>query len=61
QPLLAIELDDSSHMRPDRQQRDEWLDRAVMAAGLPLLRVRARGDYDPSALRREVEQKLTHR
>jgi hypothetical protein len=53
-PLLAIELDDSS----DRKGRDEWLDRAVSAAGVPVLRIRARGDYDPTALRREIEQKL---
>ncbi len=58
QPLMGIELDDSSHMAPQRQQRDEWLDRAVVAAGLPLLRVRVRSDYDPGALRRDIEQKL---
>lgn len=58
QPLLAIELDDSSHMLPARQKRDEWLDRALVAAGLPILRVQARRDYDPGALRRHIEQKL---
>lgn len=58
QILLAIELDDSAHALPARQKRDEWLDRAITAAGLPLLRVRVRSDYDPGALRREVEQKL---
>lgn len=59
QILLGIELDDGSHMMPNRRQRDEWLDRALVAAGLPLLRVRVRNDYDPAALRREIEQKLT--
>jgi hypothetical protein len=59
QILLGIELDDGSHMLPNRQQRDEWLDRALVAAGLPLLRVKVRNDYDPAALRREIEQKLT--
>ncbi|MDF2630277.1 MAG: hypothetical protein K0R39_4108 [Symbiobacteriaceae bacterium] len=54
QILLGIELDDGG-----RQRRDELLDRALVAAGLPLLRVRVRGDYDPAALRREIEQKLT--
>ena len=58
QILLAIELDDSSHALPARQKRDEWLDRAITAAGVPLLRVRVRSDYDPGALRREIEQKL---
>ncbi|HYF94333.1 MAG TPA: DUF2726 domain-containing protein [Symbiobacteriaceae bacterium] len=58
QPLLAIELDDSSHHMPNRQKRDEWLDRAMVAAGLPLMRVRVRSDYDPAGLRREVEGRL---
>lgn len=53
QPLLAVQLE-SGRSSP----RDEWLDRAIMAAGLPLLRIRARSDYDPAALRREVEQRL---
>jgi hypothetical protein len=51
QPLLAVELDDGS-------PRNEWLDRAMVAAGLPILRVRVRSDYDPVALRREVEQRM---
>lgn len=55
QPLLAITLDDGLGRAT---QQDDWLDRAMMAAGLPVLRIRARGDYDPTALRREVEQRL---
>ena len=31
-PLLAIELDDSSHNRPDRQARDEFVDGVFAAA-----------------------------
>lgn len=58
QPLLAIELDDSSHFQPRRQVRDEWLDRAMVAAGMPLLRVRVKRDYDPAALRRAIEQQI---
>lgn len=54
QPLLMIELEDA---RGDR--RDELLDRAIMAAGVPILRVKARTDYDPNALRREVELRLS--
>lgn len=37
QPLTAIELDDASHQRQDRAERDEFLDRAFQTAGLPLL------------------------
>lgn len=37
-PLLAIELDDSSHGRQDRQTRDEEVERIFRDAGMPLLR-----------------------
>lgn len=46
-PILAIELDDSSHQRPDRIARDEFVDNALGQAGLPLLRVPVRAKYDP--------------
>ena len=36
-PLLAIELDDSSHARSDRSARDRFVDSALDVAGLPLL------------------------
>lgn len=49
-PVLAIELDDSSHDREDRQERDAFVDRVLAKAGLPLLHVRAQAAYDPKEL-----------
>ena len=49
-PVLAIELDDSSHDREDRQERDAFVDRVLIKAGLPLLHVRAQAAYDPKQL-----------
>jgi hypothetical protein len=46
-PLLAIELDDASHKQQRRRERDGFLDAAMAAAGLPLLRVPAVGTYRP--------------
>ncbi|MGH7244064.1 MAG: DUF2726 domain-containing protein, partial [Phycisphaerales bacterium] len=40
-PQLIIELDDKSHTREDRQQRDDFVNRALQAAGIPLLRIPA--------------------
>lgn len=51
EPRLAIELDDRSHERDARRERDSFLERACAAAGLKLLRVPARGAYDQRALR----------
>lgn len=42
---LAIELDDRSHARPKRQKRDQFFDKVLAAAGVPLLRVTARACY----------------
>jgi len=44
-PVLAIELDDVSHNRPSRKERDRFLDEALRAAGLPILRVTPQRQY----------------
>ncbi len=50
QPLLVIELDDSSHDRPDRQDRDVFVRDALEGAGLPLHSEPARQAYVISEL-----------
>lgn len=40
-PVLAIELDDSSHDVPKRIERDKFVDHAMKSAGLPILHVRS--------------------
>ncbi len=37
--LAGLELDDPSHERPERIQRDEFVDNAYAAAGIPLIHV----------------------
>ena len=46
QILAAIELDDRSHGRKRRKERDEFLDAAMSAARIPLIRVPAARRYD---------------
>lgn len=41
----AIELDDASHNRPDRVERDEFLAEAFRVAGIPLVRFAAKRAY----------------
>ncbi len=50
-PSLAVELDDGSHNRSDRKERDAFVDQAFKAAGLPLLHVPAKNTYDAQQLR----------
>lgn len=51
----VIELDDKSHDAPVRRRRDEFVDGALTAAGIPILRVVARRTYDLEALRSEAK------
>ncbi|MDP7017618.1 MAG: DUF2726 domain-containing protein [Pirellulaceae bacterium] len=55
---LAIELDDRSHERPDRVERDRFVNSALSAAGLPLLRVPVRDEYDARELRKSIRKQL---
>lgn len=57
-PLVAIELDDSSHDRADRQERDGFIDSALAAAGLPTLHVTARSGYNVQQLADSIHQIL---
>ena len=49
--LAAVELDDRSHRRQDRIERDAFLEEAMEAASVPLLRVPAASTYDARSLR----------
>ena len=49
-PVCGIELDDRSHQRPDRQERDRFVEGVFAAAGLPLVRVPVSAGYDPEEL-----------
>lgn len=49
-----IELDDISHERPDRQERDRLVDAVFNQAGLPILHVKVRSYYAPLELAAQV-------
>ncbi|MHB1416043.1 MAG: DUF2726 domain-containing protein [Chloroflexota bacterium] len=57
-PLLAIELNDLSHNRPERQERDEFVERALLAAGLPILWIKGATGHDSDQLMRLIYEKL---
>lgn len=53
-PLVAIELDDTSHNRSKRKERDEFVDKAFQAARLPLLHFIAQREYNPREVMAQV-------
>ena len=58
EPVLAIEVDDRSHQRKDRIERDHFVDRAFADAGLPLLRVQATRSYSARDLREAIAETM---
>ncbi len=53
---LAVELDDKSHERSDRIDRDRFVNQALADAGLPLLRIEVQPDYDAGHLRKSIDE-----
>jgi len=53
--FAAIELDDASHNRADRIERDKFLDWACKSAGLALIRVKTAKIYETRELRALIE------
>lgn len=49
-PRIAVELDDRSHERADRRERDGFVERALKDAGVQLVRVKVRREYDVGEL-----------
>ena len=60
-PVVAIELDDSSHDTEEREARDEFVDQVMAAAALPLVHIRAKRGYVPDDLRTALHPYLPAR
>jgi hypothetical protein len=58
---LAIELDDRTHDRKDRRDRDAFVDGALQVAGIPILRVPAAAAYDAKEIRALLDESLRRR
>lgn len=57
-PLLAVELNDSSHERADRAERDAFLFNALKSADLPLMQITAQHTYNVSELSARIKEAL---
>lgn len=57
-PKLAIELDDKTHERRDRIDRDEEVERVLKDADLPLLRLENHGQFNPKELSDKINSLL---
>jgi hypothetical protein len=48
---FVIELDDKSHRRPDRQERDQFLDQVMQTVGIPIYHFPAQRSYSPEEIK----------
>lgn len=53
-PYMAIELDDRSHDREDRQRRDAFVDEVLNQAGIKIVHIRASSTYDLQTIRTQI-------
>jgi len=49
--VMALELDDSSHLCEQQKQKDAYLGDSLLAAGVPLVRLPIYKRYDPKRIR----------
>lgn len=54
--VVAIELDDNSHEKPENQRRDEKKNRAIKDAGIKLIRCDVRQMPDEIAIRNLIDK-----
>jgi hypothetical protein len=51
---FVVELDDSTHQQSKRQARDEFLDKALAAAGVPIFHFPVKRTYSAQDIRRTI-------
>jgi len=56
--LFGVELDDSSHKRAARMERDEFVNNVFQAADLPLIHVRVKESYSTAELKNLFDRTL---
>ena len=56
--IVAVELDDRSHDEPARIERDAFVDKALAASGIGLIRVPASATYSRWELRSRIKMAL---
>lgn len=61
EPLLVIELDDSSHKSYDHAERDRFKNETFDAVGIPYIRMQVQEQYDTDDLRTQMHEKIGER
>jgi uncharacterized protein DUF2726/topoisomerase-like DNA binding C4 zinc finger protein len=59
-PILGIELDDKSHQRADRQERDNFVNNVFAAARLPLMHISVQRGYSQNELKAKLSAYISN-
>lgn len=54
EPLLAIELDDPSHLSEEAQDRDYIKNKVLESAGIPILRIKTQKKYNKDSIWKDI-------
>ena len=57
-PLLVIELDDSTHKRIDRIERDHFVDLVLLKANLPIIHFELKRNFNEDEIKSMIDTKL---
>lgn len=57
-PLLVIELDDSTHERTDRMIRDHFVDLALLKSNLPIIHFKLKGKFNKNNVKAIIDEKI---
>lgn len=55
-PVLAIELDDSTHLWINRQERDQFVNELFISTRIPLLRIKNQLNYDVTEIEKQMKK-----
>lgn len=58
EPVCGIELDDSSHSRADRVERDRFVNKLFAVSKLPLVRIKAINSYNQNEIITKIEENI---
>lgn len=61
EPLLVVELDDSSHKQYEHSERDEFKNNTFYSIGLPYMRIKIQQEYSNDALRTQIRERVKHK
>lgn len=61
EPLLVVELDDSSHKQYEHSERDEFKNNTFYSIDLPYMRIKIQQEYSSDTLRTQIRENIKQR